>query len=230
MMNGKMLCLAAVCALATAAGARDRRNVTVAVDVGADAAAETVAFVKKNALGYKAAGHPVAYAETRMAGGGVRITVTDPNGAVVYGGGDKNAAIVALADTLASLPAPGELIGGVVLKKFKAYRKKLVMGVKAEGAALAPYKAALKSKKPAEAEEARAILDAIENAKKTLAQDIQDDLAEGDKGMALRDIRWYITTWPSERKTYDAEFKRLSADPEAVKAEKDWFAAQKKRR
>ena len=104
------------------------------------------------------------------------------------------------------------------------------MGKKAEGYALAPFKAALKSKKPAEVEEAQAILDSIEKAKARLADDIKEDLAAGDKGMALRDIRWYITTWPSERKTYEEDFKRLSADPEAVKAEKAWFAAQKKRR
>ena len=157
--------------------------------------------------------------------------VTDPNGAEVYAGGDKNEAIVAMVETLTNLPIPGQLIGGgVVLKKFKQYQKKLVMGKSAEGYALAPFKAALKSKKPAEVEEAQAILDSIEKAKGRLADDIKEDLAAGDKGMALRDIRWYITTWPSERKTYEEDFKRLSADPEAVKAEKAWFAAQKKRR
>ena len=82
--------------------------------------------------------------------------MTDPNGAEVYAGGDKNAAIVAMVETLTNLPVPGQLIGGgVTLRKFKQYQKKLVMGKSAEGFALAPFKAALKSKKPAEAEEAR---------------------------------------------------------------------------
>ena len=202
------------------------RKIVVAVEGGT---AEDVAFVRKNAKGYAANGHPVAYEE--KTGGEVRIVVTDPNGAEVYSGGDKNAAVVAMVETLTNMPVPGQLISGnVALKKFKQYQKKLVMGKPAEGYALAPFKAALKSKKPAEVEEAQAVLDSIEKAKARLAEDIKEDLAADDKGMAPRDIRWYITTWPSERKTYEADFKRLSADPEAVKAEKAWFAAQKKRR
>ena len=210
------------------------RKVVVAVEWGDDSQSslETVAFLKKNAVGYAANGHPVAFKPVRAPSRAApHITVTDPNGAEVYSGTDKNAAVVAMADTLTNLPVPGQLIGGgVVLKKFKQYQKKLVMGKSAEGYALSPFKAALKSKKPAEVEEAQAILDSIEKAKARLAEDIKEDLAANDKGMALRDIRWYITTWPSERKTYEADFKRLSADPEAVKAERAWFASQKKRR
>ena len=223
-MNKTVIC--AICIGAAVLGTFARERKVVVTVEGGDA--EEVAFVRKNAKGYAASGHPVSYAE--KSGGDLRITVTDPNGAVVYSGGDKNDAIVAMADTLTNMPVPGQLINGVELKKFKQYQKKLVMGKSAEGFALAPFKAALKSKKPAEVEEAQAILDSIEKAKKVLAEDIKEDLAADDKGMALRDIRWYITTWPSERKTYEADFKRLSADPEAVKAERAWFAAQKKRR
>ncbi len=212
-----------------AAGLLARERKVVLTVEGGDPASEEVAFLKKNALGQAASGHPVSYV-AKPGAGPLRITVTDPNGAVVYSGGDKNDAVVAMVDTLTDLPVPGQLIAGVQLKKFRQYQKKLVMGKSAEGFALSPFKAALKSKKPAEVEEAQAILDSIEKAKKVLAEDIKEDLAADDKGMALRDIRWYITTWPSERKTYEAEFKRLSADPEAVKAEKAWFASQKKRK
>ena len=210
------------------------RKVVVAVEWGDDAQAnlDTVAFLKKNAVGYAANGHPVSFKPVRAPGRAEPyITVTDPNGTKIYSGTDKNAAVVAMSETLTNLPVPGQLISGdVALKKFKQYQKKLVMGKSAEGYALAPFKAALKSKKTAEVEEAQAILDSIENAKKVLAEDIKEDLAADDKGMALRDIRWYITTWPSERKSYEVDFKRLSADPEAVKAEKAWYASQKKRR
>ena len=209
------------------------RKVVMSVEWGDDSQAsqETVAFLKKNAVGYAANGHPVSFKLARNPGRAEPfVVVTDPNGAKIYAGTDKNAAVVAMVETLTNLPVPGQLISGVELRKFKQYQKKLVMGKSAEGYALAPFKAALKSKKPVEVEEAQAILDSIENAKKTLAEDIKDDLAADDKGMALRDIRWYITTWPSERKTYEADFKRLLADPEAVKAEKAWFASQKKRR
>ena len=118
----------------------------------------------------------------RKSGGAMRITVTDPNGAEVYAGGDKNAAIVAMVETLTNLPVPGQLIGGgVALRKFKQYQKTLVMGKKAEGYALSPFKAALKSKKPAEVEEAQAILDSIEKAKARLADDIKEDLKKEKK-------------------------------------------------
>ena len=223
-MNRTALCV--VCVGLIMMGAFGRERKVVMTVKGGDA--EEVAFIRKNAKGYAANGHPVSYVE--KPGGGLRITVTDPNGAEIYSGGDKNAAVVAMVETLTNMPVPGQLINGVELRKFKQYQKKLVMGKSAEGYALAPFKAALKSKKPADVEEAQAILDSIEKAKKVLAEDIKEDLAADDKGMALRDIRWYITTWPSERKTYEADFKRLAADPEAVKAEKAWFAAQKKRR
>ena len=223
-MNRTALC--AVCVGLIMMGAFGRERKVVMTVEGGDA--EEVAFIRKNAKGYAANGHPVSYVE--QPGGGLRITVTDPNGAEIYSGGDKNAAVVAMVETLTNMPVPGQLINGVELRKFKQYQKKLVMGKSAEGYALAPFKAALKSKKPADVEEAQAILDSIEKAKKVLAEDIKEDLAADDKGMALRDIRWYITTWPSERKTYEADFKRLAADPEAVKAEKAWCAAQKKRR
>ena len=232
-MNRRIVCAACVGMLLLGAFGRERK-VVMSVEWGDDSQAnlETVAFLKKNATGYAANGHPVSFKLARNPGRAEPfVVVTDPNGAKVYAGTDKNAAVVAMVETLTNLPVPGQLISGdVPLKKFKQYQKKLVMGKSAEGYALAPFKAALKSKKPAEVEEAQAILDSIENAKKTLAEDIKEDLAADDKGMALRDIRWYITTWPSERKTYEADFKRLSADPEAVKAEKAWFASQKKRR
>lgn len=232
-MNKTAWCAAFVGMILLGAYGRDRK-IVMTVEWGDDSQAtlETVAFLKKNAVGYAANGHPVAFKPVRAANRAApHIVVTDPNGAEIYSGGDKNAAVVAMVETLTNMPVPGQLIGGdVALKKFKQYQKKLVMGKPAEGYALAPFKAALKSKKPAEVEEAQAILDSIEKAKARLAEDIKEDLAADDKGMALRDIRWYVTTWPSERKTYEADFKRLSADPEAVKAEKVWFAAQKKRR
>lgn len=231
-MNRNIVCAACVGMLLLGAFGRERK-VVMSVEWGDDSQAsqETVAFLKKNAVGYAANGHPVSFKLARNPGRAEPfVVVTDPNGAKIYAGTDKNAAVVAMVETLTNLPVPGQLISGVELRKFKQYQKKLVMGKSAEGYALAPFKAALKSKKPVEVEEAQAILDSIENAKKTLAEDIKDDLAADDKGMALRDIRWYITTWPSERKTYEADFKRLLADPEAVKAEKAWFASQKKRR
>ena len=151
-------------------------------------------------------------------------------GAVVYSGIDRNDAVVAMVEAITDLPAPGQIISGVVLRKFKALPKTIKMGNKAEGAALAPLKAALKSKKPGEAEEAQAVLEAIEKAKKNLEAEITDALAAGDKGMALRDMNWFMKSWPSEKDKYAAQFKQLSADPEAVKSAKELMAPGKKRR
>ena len=59
---------------------------------------------------------------------------------------------------------------------------------------------------------------------------IADDLAANDKGAALRDLMWFCKTWPSEKGKYEADYKRLLADPEAVKAAKALLAPPKKHR
>ena len=132
-----------------------------------------------------------------------------------------------------NMPVPGQMITGVELKKFRGADKRYIMGkMKGEGAALAPFKTALKSKKPGEAEEAQAILDSIERAKKNLEEDIEACLADDSKeakGEALRDIRWFTKTWPSEAKKYDEPFKRLAADPEAKAAEAALLKPKKRR-
>lgn len=158
------------------------------------------------------------------------IYVVDTTGAVVYGGGDKNAAVVALVEAISGLPEPGQLVNGVALKKFKRQAQRMMMGVRAEGATLAPFKAGLKSKKPGEAEEAQAILDAIEKSKANLEASIKDALEAGDKGMALRDITWFVKTWPSEAEKYREDHKRLAADPEARAGAAALMKAMKKKR
>ena len=219
------------------AGAPARRKITVTVDWAQDNAESRIAlaFVKKSVLGYREAGHPVTMKATLCSGGTVpAIRVTDTSGKVVYSGADKNDAVVAITEAIMDLPVPGHLINGVTLKKFRNYDQRYVMGkTKGEGAALAPFKAALKSKKPGEAEEAQAILDSIEKAKKNLEEDIAVCLAEGTKeakGEALRDILWFRQTWPSEKDKYDAQYKTLLADPEAKTEAAALLKAAKKRR
>ncbi len=157
--------------------------------------------------------------------------VLDSKQKVVYAGNDKNEAITAVADAISAIPRPGDLISSVYLKKFRSFRNKLVIGKSAEGAAIAPLKQAAKRGKPADREEAQAILDSIDAAKKLLEEEITYELSEeGDKGLALRNIRWYIKTWPSEKAKYEDDFAKLSKDPEAVKGEKDYFARLKKKK
>ena len=225
-----------VCACALLAAASPRRKITVSIDwaQGSEESKIALAFLKKAVLGYRENGHPVAMKATLRTGGNIPdIHVTDASGKEVYGGPDKNDAAVALTEAIMDLPVPGVMISGVDLKKFRGADTRFIMGKKkGEGADIAPFKAALKSKKPGEAEEAQAILDSIERAKKNLEEDIEACLADDSKeakGEALRDIRWFTKTWPSEAKKYDEPFKRLSADPEAKAAEAALLKPKKRR-
>ena len=231
-----LLCASALISAALAA-APVRRKVTVTMDWAEsnEDSKIALAFLKKTVLGYREAGYPVAMKATSRAGGNLpEIHVTDASGKEVYAGSDKNDAAVAFTEAIMNMPVPGQMISGVELKKFRGADKRYIMGkMKGEGAALAPFKAALKSKKPGEAEEAQAILDSIERAKKNLEEDIATCLADGSKdakGEALCDIRWFRATWPSESRKYDEPFKTLLADPEAKAAEAAILKAMKKRR
>ena len=237
-MKKHAILLVCACALfgAAFAEAPARRKLTVTVDwaQGNEESRIALAFLKKTVQGYRDAGYVIAMKATLRADGNVPdIPVTDASGKEVYAGSDKNDAAVALTEAIMNQPIPGQMISGVELKKFRGADKRYIMGkMKGEGAALAPFKTALKSKKPAEVEEAQAILDAIERAKKNLEEDIEACLAEDSKdakGEALRDIRWFRATWPSESKKYDEPFKRLSADPEAKAAEAALLKPKKRR-
>ena len=236
----KKLAILVLCACASLsaafAGAPARRKLTVTVDwaQGNEESRIALAFLKKTVLGYRDAGYVIAMKATLRDGGNVpEIHVTDASGKEVYAGSDKNDAAVALTEAIMNQPVPGQMITGVELKKFRGADKRYVMGkMKGEGAALAPFKTALKSKKPGEAEEAQAILDAIERAKKNLEEDIEACLADESKeakGEALRDIRWFMKTWPSEGGKYAEPFKRLSSDSEAKAAEAALLKPKKRR-
>ena len=231
-----LLCASALISSAFA-DAPVRRMVTVTVDWAKDSEDGRIAldFLAKAVLGYRAAGYVIAMRATPRAGYNLLdIHVTDASGKEVYAGSNKNDAAVALTEAIMDMPVPGQMISGVELRKFRGADKRYIMGkMKGEGAALAPFKTALKSKKPGEAEEAQAILDSIERAKKNLEKDIEACLADGSKdakGEALRSIRWFRASWPSEAKKYDEPFKRLSSDPEAKAAEAAILKAMKKRR
>ena len=156
--------------------------------------------------------------------------VFDATGKLVYSGHDKNEAITAAVNAITEIPIPGELVAGVSFRKFRSLKSKIAMGKSVEGATLASVRQALKSKKPQEVEEAKEILESIARAKKNLEEEIASELQEGgNKGIALRDLRWMISTWPSEKQKYIEDFKRLSLDPEAVKGEKEWFLQQKQK-
>lgn len=224
---GGLLAACAVCAEGVPSAFRHK----VALIAGFGEGSEKAASVRRFAAAYTDSHGASFVFATKTRPGADRFRVLDAAGAVVYEGEDDREAEAAVVNALTDMPVPGQLINGVVLKKFKSYQKTFVMGkVKAEGSGLAPFKAALKSRKPAEVEEAQAILDSIAAAKKNLEKWIADDLAANDKGAALRDLMWFCKTWPSEKGKYEADYKRLLADPEAVKAAKALLAPPKKHR
>lgn len=224
---GGLLAACAVCAEGVPSAFRHK----VALIAGFGGGSEKAASVRRFAAAYTDSHGASFVFATKTRPGADRFRVLDAAGAVVYEGEDDREAEAAVVNALTDMPVPGQLINGVVLKKFKSYQKTFVMGkVKAEGSGLAPFKAALKSRKPAEVEEAQAILDSIAAAKKNLEMWIADDLAANDKGAALRDLMWFCKTWPSEKGKYEADYKRLLADPEAVKAAKALLAPPKKHR
>ena len=224
---GGLLAACAVCGEGVPSAFRHK----VALIAGFGEGSEKAASVRRFAAAYTESHGASFVFATKTRPGADRFRVLDAAGAVVYEGEDDREAEAAVVNALTDMPVPGQLINGVVLKKFKSYQKTFVMGkVKAEGSGLAPFKAALKSRKPAEVEEAQAILDSIAAAKKNLEMWIADDLAANDKGAALRDLMWFCKTWPSEKGKYEADYKRLLADPEAVKAAKALLAPPKKHR
>ena len=224
---GGLLAACAVCAEGVPSAFRHK----VALIAGFGEGSEKAASVRRFAAAYTESHGASFVFATKTRPGADRFRVLDAAGVVVYEGEDDREAEAAVVNALTDMPVPGQLINGVVLKKFKSYQKTFVMGkVKAEGSGLAPFKAALKSRKPAEVEEAQAILDSIAAAKKNLEMWIADDLAANDKGAALRDLMWFCKTWPSEKGKYEADYKRLLADPEAVKAAKALLAPPKKHR
>ena len=227
LLIGGLLAACAVCAEGVPSAFRHK----VALIAGFGEGSEKAASVRRFAAAYTDSHGASFVFATKTRPGADRFRVLDAAGAVVYEGEDDREAEAAVVNALTDMPVPGQLINGVVLKKFKSYQKTFVMGkVKAEGSGLAPFKVALKSRKPAEVEEAQAILDSIAAAKKNLEMWIADDLAANDKGAALRDLMWFCKTWPSEKGKYEADYKRLLADPEAVKAAKALLAPQKKHR
>ena len=214
---GGLLAACAVCAEGVPSAFRHK----VALIAGFGEGSEKAASVRRFAAAYTDSHGASFVFATKTRPGADRFRVLDAAGAVVYEGEDDREAEAAVVNALTDMPVPGQLINGVVLKKFKSYQKTFVMG---------KVKAALKSRKPAEVEEAQAILDSIAAAKKNLEMWIADDLAANDKGAALRDLMWFCKTWPSEKGKYEADYKRLLADPEAVKAAKALLAPPKKHR
>ncbi len=154
----------------------------------------------------------------------IRYTVLGTDGKLLYGGTSRPEAEEAAVNALTDLPIPGVLISIGSSGAYKADRKKFEkLGALAEGAGVAKFKtAAAKLEKAktdkdrAKAEEAQRILDQLDKRKAELIAEIEEEVAAGDKPESLRDLRWLVKSWPSEKAKWDAKIKELSADPAVV--------------
>ena len=148
-MKLKVLAIAALAAFSAFAQDGSAKNPfrhKVALIAGFGEGSDKATTVKKFAAVFSDSHASTFVFASKVRPGADRFRVLDASGTVVYEGEDDREAEAAVVNALTEMPVPGQLINGVVLKKFKKYEKNFVMGkVKAEGSGLAPFKTALKS-------------------------------------------------------------------------------------
>ena len=148
-------------------------------------------------------------------GGGIPFMyVINSAGEIVYSGRDERAATAAIVNAITDMPDPNSLIGSMVLVKFKAMSKDLVLGKNVE-TKLPTLKSAAK-KTTAEGKEADAILKALDKSKERIEKRIKTNL-EKRPGAALTDITLYSRSWPSSAAQFAEDKKNLEAIPEVRK-------------
>lgn len=148
--------------------------------------------------------------------------IVAPDGSIAYQGagfGPSKAQELedAIKAALGKISAPDSLCGGITLKHFKSEAQNLVLGKSVEGATARLRSAAKKS--DAKAEEAKAILNAIETAHDAFEAEIRES-AKTRPGLALMRIETFMKTWPSEKARYAKAHKKLSASRDVKAAAK----------
>jgi len=156
--------------------------------------------------------------------------VVNHRGKVVYSGNSHQAAITAAQDAILMVGQPPSLTGGLVFDKKSPYRnidKQLVLGKpiasivkKLEGdVKKASTKAATPAQKAA-AEEAAAILKAVEESKTEIPREIEMRAAKNPVE-ALELVKLFRKTFPVEGEVYKEKL------PEMEAAAKEWKSAEK---
>lgn len=162
------------------------------------------------------------------------LYVVNHRGKIVYSGSDERAATEAVVNALGEVGGNYNLAGGVALKKYKALEKQLALGkpvksiVKKLEADVkkASGKMANAAQKE-QAEEAEAILKAIEEAKTDVRKDIEIQKVK-DPSAALKLIKGYMATFPEEGAVYKDEIADLTVKAKEFAAEQKKAAAAKK--
>ena len=166
-------------------------------------------------------------ADPPSSGGGLPFMyVVDHRGKVVYSGRSHEEAEAAVQKAIAAIGAMPTLCGGVALQAFKSMEKSLVLGkpVKAQVKQLnaAVKKGEAKSAtavQQKQAEEAKAILAAIEEAKTDIKGEIESK-RESDPEEAYKLAKAYVATFPAEGAELKAQLPDMAAKVKERKAAK----------
>lgn len=166
-------------------------------------------------------------ADPPSSGGGLPFMyVVDHRGKVVYSGRSHEEAEAAVQKAIAAVGAMPTLCGGVTLQAFKSMGKSLVLGksVKAQVKQLnaAVKKGEAKSAtavQQKQAEEAKAILAAIEEAKADIKGEIESK-RESDPEEAYKLAKAYVATFPAEGAELKAQLPDMAAKVKERKAAK----------
>ena len=166
-------------------------------------------------------------ADPPSSGGGLPFMyVVDHRGKVVYSGRSHEEAEAAVQKAIAAIGAMPTLCGGVTLQAFKSMEKSLVLGkpVKAQVKQLnaAVKKGEAKSAtavQQKQAEEAKAILAAIEEAKTDIKGEIESK-RESDPEEAYKLAKAYVATFPAEGAELKAQLPDMAAKAKERKAAK----------
>ena len=166
-------------------------------------------------------------ANAPSSGGGLPFMyVVDHRGKVVYSGRNHEEAEAAVQKAIAAVGAMPTLCGGVTLQAFKSMEKGLVLG-KPVKAQVKQLNAAVKkgeaknatAVQQKQAEEAKSILAAIEEAKTDIKNEIESK-RESDPEEAYKLAKAYVATFPAEGAELKTQLPDMAAKVKERKAAK----------
>lgn len=150
------------------------------------------------------------------------LYVVNHRGRVVYSGHGEREATEALVTAIGDIGMPISLVQGVTLpKRYKSFSKKMRLGSAIAGDVKKLEKEA-SGKNQRMAEEAKAILDAIEKTRGEVKEEIAA-VKKRNPAEALKMMKDFQKTWPKEGAEYKEEIAALQKQVDAEKA-----AAKKK--
>jgi len=145
------------------------------------------------------------------------IYVVNHRGRVVYSGHSDREATEALVTAIADVGQPISLVSGVTLpKRYKSFSKKMRLGATIAGDVKKLEKEAA-GKNARMAEEAKAILEAIEKTRGEVREEIAAVKARNPEE-ALKLMKDYAKTWPKEGAEYKTDIAALQKQVDAAKA------------